>query len=467
VKPPSGPPAALDKVEAILRNPALFELARAIPEEGRCGRPRTYPDYMVLVFGALISVWRSARQVEAELAHPLVWGLMRRIVAELFPDDPAMQLPAQPMKRHHFAYLRDHYLTDPLVLSELGRLHRVCAVEQARKWGLLDPAGPGSYTHPDLSRMLHADGKVLTPLFKGKAGDLRVDKRTGKAKQARYDIDAGLHFEGDGGAVWGTKFVLVAARSDAGRIVLDVEPVAKRGAEAKVAMDCFSRLAPLAPGTQGVIYDTALRGVHNNRLLREMGLLCINRVAAAENPGGPRAGWKGARVEKSVHVEDRTITLSDGSTKIARLFAKAGAIGLVEFLESGENEFIALKRKRVHRNRMKGGLFAWYQDYLLPPNYGGGVITVRLHNNDEDAARRFNRSENVRPIPPSDPDFHVLYARRNDAESLNRGLEDTLYLGRAHSLGHARQHVDVLGWALLVNSLTLAHQVPDSLPLTA
>jgi hypothetical protein len=42
-----------------------------------------------------------------------------------------------------------------------------------------------------------------------------------------------------------------------------------------------------------------------------------------------------------------------------------------------------------------------------------------------------------------------------------------MYLGRAHSLGHARQHVDVLGWALLVNSLTLAHQVPDSLPLTA
>jgi hypothetical protein len=198
-----------------------------------------------------------------------------------------------------------------------------------------------------------------------------------------------------------------------------------------------------------------------------MGLLCINRVAAAENRGGPRAGWKGARVEKSVHVEDRTITLSDGSTKIARLFAKAGAIGLVEFLESGESEFIALKRKRIHRNQMKGGLFAWYQDYLLPPNYGGGVITIRLHNNDEDVARRFNRSENVRPIPPSDSDFHVLYARRNDAESLNRGLEDTLYLGRAHSLGHARQHVDVLGWALLVNSLTLAHQVPDSLPLTA
>ena len=42
-----------------------------------------------------------------------------------------------------------------------------------------------------------------------------------------------------------------------------------------------------------------------------------------------------------------------------------------------------------------------------------------------------------------------------------------MYLDRAHSLGHARQHVDVLGWAPLVNSLTLAHQVPDPLPRTA
>jgi hypothetical protein len=33
---------------------------------------------------------------------------------------------------------------------------------------------------------------------------------------------------------------------------------------------------------------------------------------------------------------------------------------------------------------MKSGLFARYQDYLLPSNYGGGVITVRLRNNDED-----------------------------------------------------------------------------------
>ena len=216
-----------------------------------------------------------------------------------------------------------------------------------------------------------------------------------------------------------------------------------------------------------MIYDMALRGTHHQQLLRELGVICVNRVAAAESRKGEQTGWKGTRIEKSVHVEDRVQRLPDGTTKTVRLFARAGAIGIVEFSESGEARFIALKRKRIHRNQLKDGLFAWYQDYLLPPAYGSGTITVRLHANDEDAARGLNRTENVRAIPQADRDFYKLYARRNDSESLNRSLEDSLYLSRAHSLGHARQQVEILGWALLVNSLTLARCEQLSLPLTA
>jgi hypothetical protein len=62
-------------------------------------------------------------------------------------------------------------------------------------------------------------------------------------------------------------------------------------------------------------------------------------------------------------------------------------------------------------------------------------VTVRLHANAEDAKRKFNRAENMRQIPPGDPDFAVLYRRRNDAESINRHLDDTLRLRRAHSVG--------------------------------
>src|SRR5713226_7615733 len=128
------------------------------------------------------------------------------------------------MRRYHYLYARTTYLARPDILAALGTRHRELAAAQAREVGLLDPDGPGSWTHPDLSRMLHADGKVVTPLFKARPGDTRVDKTTGELRSARAETDAALHFQGDGETAWGTKFVLVAARNQSihGRIILDV-----------------------------------------------------------------------------------------------------------------------------------------------------------------------------------------------------------------------------------------------------
>ena len=84
-----------------------------------------------------------------------------------------------------------------------------------------------------------------------------------------------------------------------------------------------------------------------------------------------------------------------------------------------------------------------------------GTITVRQHGNNDDANREFNRTENVRPIPPDDPDFDRLDARPNDAESINRHLDDTFWLGRAHSIGRHRQGLNPLTYALCINGLAL------------
>jgi hypothetical protein len=207
------PIGALEKVEALFANPALYELADLIPEpDGTSGgRPRHYPAFMALAFDALLSVYGSARQVEAELAHPLVWKLIRTTAARHCPDTP---VPEQPMRRHHHRYLRDRYLTDPHILQALGERHRHLAVDQARSLGLLDPDGPGSYTHPDLSRVLYADGKVITPLFKATPDDTRLDKVTGELRSRRHEPDGHLHIQGDGETAYGA----CVARSNARRL---------------------------------------------------------------------------------------------------------------------------------------------------------------------------------------------------------------------------------------------------------
>jgi hypothetical protein len=451
--------AALKRVEALIANPALYELAELVPtpDRERGGRPRLYPVFMWILYDALLSIYGSARQVEAELAHPVIWNHLSDLVRRQFPQTPAMWLPAEPMRRHHYLYGRTRWLTRPDILAALHDTHRQLATDQARTIGLLDPDGPGSWTHPHLSRMLYADGKVLTPLYRARPGDTRLDKSTGELRTVRAEPDGGLHFEGTGETAWGTKWVIVAVRTPDihGRIIVDTDWVPAPGAEAATAMASFNKLAPLCRGAQGVIYDTALRGTHHQHLLRNLGLLPVNKVAAAKAGANKPRRSEGQRLPKSTFVEQRTITRSDGTTVTVDLFARDGAIGITTLTDTGEHHFTELARIRTHRNTDKNGLYRWYNDYRLPQSLGAGTVTIRLHGTDEDTRRRFNRTENIRPIPASDPDFAALYKRRNDAESINRNLDDTLWLRRAHSIGHQRQHLNLITYALGVNSLTL------------
>src|SRR5260370_6452474 len=241
-----------------------------------------------------------------------------------------MRLTSRPMRRHHYVYGRNRYLSNPVVMAGLASLHREVAAGQARELGLMDPEGSGSWTHPDLGRMLYSDGKVITPLYKTRPGDEWVDKKTGEIRQRRYEPDADLHFEGTGESAYGTKFVMVAARSEdiRGRMSLDMEWVPDKGGEAKVAMGCFRRLHPLVPGAQGVIYDTALRGTHHQVLLREMGLMPVNRVTAAvAGSKEPRRG-KGRRGGKSVPPGDRQVNPGRGDGPAGRALTPGGPLRL-------------------------------------------------------------------------------------------------------------------------------------------
>ena len=388
MSPPTGH-GALERLEALLSNPAVYAIADAVPvhDSRQGGRPRTYPVYMWVVFDALISIHRSARRVEAELAHPLVWERIRALIRNRFADDPEQWLPPAPMRRHHYLYGRTAYIAQPAVLDRLREIHRQWAARQALEVGLLDPDGDGSWTHPALDRVVHADGKVITPLFRAQPGDKIVNKHTGEIRYPRADTDAALHMEGTGEAVWGCKYVIAAVRGrhPNARIILDTTHVAKHGREAADAVTMFTNLTPHIPGAQAVIYDGALRGVHHQTFLRHLGVLTVSRVAAAQRIRDKK-GKAVKRVDKLVYVETKTASTPTGPVDM-KLFSRGGQLGLGELTDTGDIAFVPLERIRIHRARSKAGTYRWYSDHRLPDEHGGRTVTVRLHGNADDAPR--------------------------------------------------------------------------------
>ncbi|MEZ5181544.1 MAG: hypothetical protein R2702_06680 [Acidimicrobiales bacterium] len=66
-----------------------------------------------------------------------------------------------------------------------------------------------------------------------------------------------------------------------------------------------------------------------------------------------KAGAATASVEKSTHIEDRTIDTPSGEQTIS-LFAQGGAVGISVLTDTGKRTFVALERVRT-RNPDKGG----------------------------------------------------------------------------------------------------------------
>lgn len=158
---------------------------------------------------------------------------------------------------------------------------------------------------------------------------------------------------------------------------------------------------------------------------------------------------------KTLDLDSITVTLPDGTDRVVQIAACNGWVSVKELTETGEPCYERLECGRLQRHEDTAG-YRWYGYYKLPAAYGGKVVPVRHHQNDDDVRRGLNRTENLRPIPEGTEDFARLHVLRPDAESINRGLEDSLFINRASAKGWRRQTVDLLGHARLVNATTLA-----------
>ncbi len=426
----------------------LEALADRDADPSRGGRPRAYPLICALIWDGLVSVFGSARQVEVELActDSEWWDLIRRAAIK----HARVLLPEAPMRRHHYRYLRDRYVTaNDTQGAELAEAFTHHATRLAVRVGLCDPDGTGSVTHPAPDRVVAGDGKVLTPRYKTSPNQRgTVDKSTGEIRTKRADPDAGLHVVGGGDQAFGTKYVLISTRGDARnqRIVLAVEhsPTKARGGEAATALDALDRVLPLLPGTQAVVYDGAFRGTHLHHLITHHGVIPIARVHKAKG-GKPRDTFLAA-----VPVRGAA-----GAASI-EVHLVGGAPHARQLAVDGTPLLHPLTRTRLLRRHDRDG-WRLYGEYTVPDALGGGLVRLRLDQTTDDVATGFNREEHLRPIPPSDPDHNRLYARRNDTESGNRLLDDSMLRERAHTVGRHRQLLNLTTWAALRNAAA-AHQ---------
>ncbi len=456
----------IEYVNALIDNPALYELADLIdgPDPSRGGRPRSYPDWVILFFDCLADVVGSARGAATELAGEdgHLWNHIRRLVEQKFPDRPERHLPPEPLTREAYNRRRKYVLRS---LEALRVGAREAAAAQALEQGFADPDGPGSPSHPNLDRMLHQDGKVISAPTRYSVGDTRevriTDPTTGEVttehRPRRACVDAKLHTTGDKRQIHGSKFhhIDIRGAEDAhDRIIVNVAHVAgvkgERNSEADVMVRETTAVVELLPGIQGTLTDGVTRGAHLDVFQRDLGLVVVSPTPAE------RVDKKtGTRTLKSQPLTDHTFTYPDGSTETVEIHTHGGALAIKALDDHGKVTLQDLKWLRTIRRTNSDGTYRFYVEYEVPDPRGGppGVHREATITGEADRATGFNRSENVRQIPWSSDERPRLYGRRADSEAINRIIEDHLPLKRARSFGAQAQLHNLISHQLVVNSL--------------
>lgn len=452
------------QVAAVFAHPGLYSMADAVADKDRVGRPRAFPAYLMLGFGALTRVYRSGARAAHELTDPATWQVVREAVQAAATEyDLPIDLPgARPPDWDAYRYARNHHLTEPATLAAMRASFTASAVDQALVFGLLDPAGPGSLCHPDTTRTIYGDGTVVRPMYRPPAARRTTDASghtvityldaNGQeipAPRRRFDPD-GADYHGHDGSVHGQNFVAWSVRGPHHhqRVVLAVDRVPRPGLEAATSVALLKELHAVAgTGIQAVVYDGAFRGVHIDDIMTSCGLVVINKVHASAATRARRGKNANPRWHALGTWQHQTTT----GTCPHHLAAIDGAVCEIALDDAGRQVVLhRLDRKQVKRPRRATGRYHFNVAYQVPCPAGEFQAWVTPHSLADETDHR--RADAVRVIAEGDSEFATLYGLRNDAESFNSQLKRTLLVDRAMSLGGARQLLDVLCFAHLHNA---------------
>lgn len=461
------------RIRAVLSSPSLYELAASLECESAVGRPRANPPYVVLAYGVLARLARSGIRVELDLAEPHTWTAARQLMVQALAQH-RLDLPppgVRPPKWDHWRALRNHHLATDDGLAQLSRVFPPIAVAAGRRIGLIDPHGPGSFTHPDPSRAAYGDGTLVRPIYRPPATVLldnddgsRIlaypDPRTGQLltrPPGRFDPDL-LEHHGTGGPVLTHGYVCWHTRGSKAyqRIDLAAAHIPAPGAEAATAVSLLRDVHRAAgTGIQVVVYDGALRGTHIEQIMRDYGYLVLAKQHTDSTLDDPTATTlvqtPAGRRARSYPLGTITHAVPTGTCS-HHIAAAGGQVVEIDLDERGDPVVTGtLARKAVKRSRRAGGQYHFNVGYELACPAGPFTVWLSPHpgKNGETA-----RPEQLRVLPAGDVDAHRLYGIRSDAESFHSNYKRTLIVDRAMSLGWRRGLVDLYCFALLNNALT-------------
>ncbi|MGB3411180.1 MAG: hypothetical protein WBA45_08270 [Microthrixaceae bacterium] len=431
----------LSKTEAtiaVLSWPSLHDIASQI-STARVGRPRQHPIALHLAWGALARLHGSGNRLDIETADRETWRQLLEIynqTARAHPLGVTVDVNCERLTSHTYRHVRDNLCSDEN-LEAFSRAFTIHSIIQAQALGLIRADGRGSLTHPSPERVIYGDGTVVRPIYKNR-------ELNGK----RIDLDAGEYTRHDGKIV-GNNIVFVATRGTQRhrRLILAVGRADGPGQEAAKATALIQNVLTEANGgIQAVVYDGAFRGSHHQILMDGHGIVVVNKVH-------PESHKDNERTYRKVPLGTWTHTVGKrgGRDCEHQLVVHNGDIHDAVLTDDGTITLSPpLQRTQIRRHQRANKTWRLNLGVTIRCRHGSFTAWINPHPQPADPGP--GRTDQIRLIPPSCPDFAVIYGLRNDAEAINAEFKRTLVADRAPALGWRRQVLAAMSWAILNNS---------------
>ena len=446
----------LARVRAIASDPHIHALAAAITELNERdhrsgGRPRHFPDWCLVLFGASIRVFGSASATARALQDPMIWAQVVHAAAPLTQgaDQPATD---RGPSRDHWAYFLKHRISET-VLDQILLLQRDLAVQRAQEVGLLNESDRHPVGNYRRDHIVGLDGKVFSSPLR-RLDTERPDRVTGDLRPVRQDPARQRYGEGGvDGIVWGAKYAIASVRSPLTnhRVILGIShfDATATGGEGRVFTDLATDLADRTSGIHAFTADGAWRGTHLETIQRDTG---CGVIAPARHLTAARGGITLGRhsfAAKSLPWSTRRIRRETGCGG-HQLWACAGTLYEQIIAADGTSQYTEVSRHQTKRDttRHTDGTrrHQFYARYTLPCHRTGTTHTwwEPLLAVATDSTAKFNRAEYLRVVSTHSDQHRRLYGMRQDTESLNAQLERAFYGQRLPAWGVHNQTTIVL-----------------------